>query len=90
MSVSDGRARSRTILIFFALDPAPLSLGHARPAPKLSAEAVDVFRPRHSPTSRTVSRSVVPGFCFGGKAFCRRLGTFLLTTSWNNGFCYFM
>ena len=32
MSVSDGKPRSvSTILVFFGLDPAPLSFGHARP-----------------------------------------------------------
>ena len=30
MSVRDGKARSRAILIFFGLDPAPLSFRHAR------------------------------------------------------------
>ena len=30
MSVSDGRARSRAILVFFGLDPAPPSFRHAR------------------------------------------------------------
>ena len=31
MSVSDGEARSRVILVFFGLDPAPPSFRHARP-----------------------------------------------------------
>ena len=31
MSVSDGKARSRAVLVFFGLDPAPPSLRHARP-----------------------------------------------------------
>ena len=31
MSVSDGKARSRAILVFFGLDPAPASLRQARP-----------------------------------------------------------
>ena len=31
MSVSDGKARSRAILVFFGLDPAPPSFRHARP-----------------------------------------------------------
>ena len=30
MSVSDGKARSRVILVFFGLDPAPPSFRHAR------------------------------------------------------------
>ena len=31
MSVSDGKARSRAVLVFFGLDPAPPSFRHARP-----------------------------------------------------------
>ena len=31
MSVRDGKARSRAILVFFGLDPAPPSFQHARP-----------------------------------------------------------
>ena len=31
MSVRDGKARSRAILVFFGLDPAPPSFRHARP-----------------------------------------------------------
>ena len=31
VSVSDGKARSRAILVFFGLDPAPPSFRHARP-----------------------------------------------------------
>ena len=30
MSISDGKARSRAILVFFGLDPAPPSFRHAR------------------------------------------------------------
>ena len=76
MPVSDGEARFRTIHIFFALDLAPPNFRHARP-PKLNAEEVDVFRPRHPPSLRMVSSSVVPNFCFGGKAFCKSKGAFL-------------
>ena len=31
VSVSDGKARSRAILVFFGLDPAPPSFRHTRP-----------------------------------------------------------
>ena len=31
MSVSDGKARSRAIIVFFGLDPAPPGFRHARP-----------------------------------------------------------
>ena len=31
MSVSDGKARSRVILVLFGLDPAPPGFRHARP-----------------------------------------------------------
>ena len=53
ISVRDGKARSRAILVFFGLDPAPPSFRHARP------------RVRHpsgldSSVLGTVSKSVVP------------------------------
>ena len=53
MSVRDGKARSRSILVFFGLDPAPPSFRHARPR---------VRRPSglDSSASGSVSRSVVP------------------------------
>ena len=53
MSVRDGKARSRAILAFFALDPAPPSFRHARPR---------VRRPWRLDYSvlGTVSKSVVP------------------------------
>ena len=53
MSVRDGKARSRVILVFFGLDPAPPSFRHARPR---------VRRPSGLDASvlGTVSKSVVP------------------------------
>ena len=42
LSVSDGKARSRAILVFFGLDPAPPSFWHAR-LPS-GAAALDVLR----------------------------------------------
>ena len=53
MSVRDGKARSRAILVFFGLDPAPPSFRHARPR---------VRRPSGLDSSvlGTVSNSVVP------------------------------
>ena len=53
MLVRDGKARSRAILVFFGLDPAPPSFRHARPR---------VRRPSglDSSASGSVSRSVVP------------------------------
>ena len=53
MSVRDGKARSRAIIVFFGLDPAPPSFRHARPR---------VRRPWRLDFSvlGTVSKSVVP------------------------------
>ena len=53
LSVRDGKARSRAILVFFGLDPAPPSFRHARPR---------VRRPwcLDSSVLGTVSKSVVP------------------------------
>ena len=53
VSVSDGKARSRAILVFFGLDPAPPSFRHARPR---------VRRPSGLDSSvlGPVSNSVVP------------------------------
>ena len=53
MSVRDGKARFRAILVFFRLDPAPPSFRHARPR---------VRRPSGLDASvlGTVSNSVVP------------------------------
>ena len=53
MSVRDGKARSRAIIAFFGLDPAPPSFRHARPR---------VRRPWRLDSSvlGTVSKSVVP------------------------------
>ena len=53
MSVRDGKARSRAILVFFGLDPAPPSFRHARPR---------VRRPSGLDSSvlGPVSNSVVP------------------------------
>ena len=53
MSVRDGKARSRAILVLFGLDPAPPSSRHARPR---------VRRPSGLDSSvlGTVSKSVVP------------------------------
>ena len=53
MSIREGKARSRAILVLFGLDPAPPSFRHACPR---------VRRPSglDSSVSGTVSRSVVP------------------------------
>ena len=53
MSVRDGKAQSRAILVFFGLDPAPPSFRHARPR---------VRRPWRLDSSvlGTVSKSIVP------------------------------
>ena len=53
VSVRDGKARSRAILVFFGLDPAPPSFRHARPRVRRRS-GVD------SSASGSVSRSVVP------------------------------
>ena len=41
ISISDGKTRSRAILVFFGLDPAPPSFRHARPPKR--ADALDVL-----------------------------------------------
>ena len=43
MSVSDEKARSRAILVFFGLDPAPPSFRRARPPKPSGADALDVL-----------------------------------------------
>ena len=53
MSVRDGKARSRAILVFFGLDPAPPSFQHARPRVRRSS-GLD------SSVLGPVSNSVVP------------------------------
>ena len=75
MSVRDGKARSRVILVFFGLDPAPPSFRHARPR---------VRRPSglDSSVSGTVFKSVVPDL-FRTSARQGKKGTFLLAVSEN-------
>ena len=81
MPVGDRKARSRTIAVYFAFDPAPPAASDTPVLPS-GAEAVDVLRSRHSSTSRTVSGFVVPDyFCCDGNAFCRSGETFLFTAS---------
>ena len=75
MSVRDGKARSRAILVFFGLDPAPPSFRHARPR---------VRRPSglDSSVSGTVSKSVVPDL-FRKSARQEKGGTFPLAVCKN-------
>ena len=75
MSVRDGKARSRAILVFFGLDPAPPSFRHARPpVRRLSGLDSSVLGP--------VSNSVVPNLF--RKALGRRKGgTFSLAACEN-------
>ena len=75
MSVRDGKARSRAILVFFGLDPAPPSFRHTRPR---------VRRPSglDSSVSGTVSKSVLPDL-FRKIARQEKGGTFPLTVSEN-------
>ena len=75
MSVRDGKAWSRAILVFFGLDPAPPSFRHARPR---------VRRPSglDSSVSGTVSKSVVPDL-FRKSARQEKGGTFPLAVSEN-------
>ena len=70
MSVRDGKARSRAILVFFELDPAPPSFRHARPR---------VRRPWRLDSSvlGTMSKSVVPDL-FRKSARQKKGGTFPL------------
>ena len=71
MPVSDREARSRAILVFFRLDPAPPRFRHAR----------------HSGLAVVRRRGRCPGLLYlirFGKAFCRRRGgTFLLAVCEN-------
>ena len=75
MSVRDGKARSRAILVFFGLDPAPPSFRHARPR---------VRRPSGLDSSAlgSVSRSVVPDL-FRKSARQEQGGTFPLAVCEN-------
>ena len=70
MSVRDGKARSRAILVFFGLDPAPSSFRHTRPRVRRSS-GLD------SSASGSVSRSVVPDL-FWKSARQEQGGTFPL------------
>ena len=76
MSVSDRKARSRAIPVFFGLDPAPPSFRHSRPP-----NVLDVLQARF-----LLHRGRCPGplylTCFG-KAFCRRGGTFFFIACGN-------
>ena len=83
--VSDGKARSRTVPVFFALNHPPPPRRLTRPSSQAECRKGDFLRPRYFPASRTVPRCAVPDFGFGGKAFCRRRRTFLLTATWNGG-----
>ena len=75
MSVRDGKARSRAILVFFGLDPAPPSFRHARPR---------VRRPwrLYSSVLGTVSKSIVPDL-FRKSARQEKGGTFPLAVCEN-------
>ena len=75
MSVRNGKARSRAILVFFGLNPAPPSFRHARPR---------VRRPSGLDSSvlGTVSESVVPDLC-RKSARQERGGTFPLAVCEN-------
>ena len=75
MSLRDGKARSRAILVFFGLDPAPPSFRHARPR---------VRRPSGLDSSvlGTVSESVVPDL-FRKSARQEKEGTFPLAVCEN-------
>ena len=75
MSVRDVKARSRAILVFFGLDPAPPSFRHACPR---------VRRPWRLDSSvlRTVSKSVVPDL-FRKSARQEKGGTFPLAVREN-------
>ena len=75
MSVRDRKARSRAVLVFFGLDPAPPSFRHVRPR---------VRRPSglSSSVSGTVSKSVVPDL-FRKGARQEKGGTFPLAVSDN-------
>ena len=59
MSVSDIKARSRAILVFFGLEPAPPSFRHARPPKRCWYARSTSFGLWYSSASGTVSRSVV-------------------------------
>ena len=61
MSVSDGKARSRAILVSFGFDPAPPSFRHARP-PQTVLTRETSFGLRYSSASGTVSWPVLPDF----------------------------
>ena len=80
MSVRDGKARSRAILVFFGRDPAPPSFRHARPLKRCWC----VRRPLglDSSVSGTVSKSVVPDL-FRKSARQEKAGTFSLAVCAN-------
>ena len=75
MSVRNGKARSRAILVFFGLDPAPPSFRHARPR---------VRRPWRLDSSvlETVSKSIGPDL-FRKNALQEKGGTFPLAVCEN-------
>ena len=75
MSVRDGKARSRAILVFFGLDPAPPSFRHAHPR-------IRRLSGLYSSVSGTVSKSVVSDL-FRKSARQKKGGTFPLAVSEN-------
>ena len=75
MSVRDGKVRSRAILVFFGLDPAPPSFRHARPRVRRTL-GLD------SLVLGTVSKSVVPDL-FRKSARQEKGGTFPLAVCEN-------
>ena len=88
MSVIDWRARFSTVSVFFALDPAPLSVRHARLL-KLSAER-DRCSLALAPScieDRVLQQGQSPSLLYlasvlTGKAFCKRRKEFFLAASW--------
>ena len=75
MSVRDGKARSRAILVFFGLDPAPPSFRHARPRGRRLSGI-------NSSASGSASRSVVSDL-FRKSARQEQGGTFPLAVCEN-------
>ena len=76
MSVRDGKARSRAIIVFFGFDPAPPSFRHARPRVRRPS-GLDSF------VSGTVFKSVVPDLFRTTSARQEKGGTFPLAVSEN-------
>ena len=83
MLVSEWRAWSRLVYVFFALDPGPPASDTPVLLRLVLVEVLSVFWPWCPPISRTEFKYVVSGSAFAGRVFCREGGEAF--SSWYRG-----